>query len=122
MDGFYYASWCKRKGERMQVTIIGTVSASTIPDEVATFTVTKPDGTTEVKTSTIGEDLIATVVFDEEVGTGYTVKGHVDSDGIYAAVDSNILPFDVAEGPEGLLPRTFELKMAEPRTLGVKRV
>jgi hypothetical protein len=81
------------------VTFSGSVSAQAAAGETVTITVTKPDGTKDVFTTTTQADLTFTVTRSYPAGIGYKAVAHIDEDAEYLAADSPEVTFDVAKAP-----------------------
>ena len=80
-----------------EVVFTGSVSAQAQAGETVTLTVTKPDATTDVFTTTTLADLTFTPVSRTYgIAGDYSVVAHVDADARYKATDSEVVPFTIA--------------------------
>jgi len=78
------------------VTFSGSVSAQAQAGETVTLTVTKPDNTTDVFTTTTLADKTFTITRTYDIAGNYSLVVHVDADAQYKAADSAVVPFTVA--------------------------
>lgn len=80
------------------VTMRGSVSAQSAAGETVTWTVTKPDGTTEEVTCQTGEDLKFSVDYTNVPGN-YKTKARIGENDLYGAAESNEVEFTLGKDP-----------------------
>jgi hypothetical protein len=68
--------------------------AKVFAGEVVTITVARPDGTTEVLTTTLDTNNLGVITADELPGVGYSAAAHIDADAVAVAADG-VATFDV---------------------------
>ena len=79
----------------VNVVFSGSVSAQVASGEIVTLTVTKPDSTKDIWTTSTLADKTYTLTKPYPAGN-YSVVVHVDADAEYKAADSASVPFTVA--------------------------
>ena len=82
-----------------KVTFIGSVSAQEKEGEIVTITVTKPDTTTDIVTTTTKADLTFGPVDYENVLGDYKAKARIEADALYQAAESPEVPFSIGKEP-----------------------
>jgi hypothetical protein len=78
------------------VTFSGNVSAQVAAGETVTFTITKPDGTTETITTTTKADKTFSTTKDYTIAGAYSAVAGIASDPTWTAATSPSVPFTIA--------------------------
>jgi len=92
-------AYYKEVSEMGQITFKGSVSKQAVAGELVTITVTKPDTTQAVITTTTKEDLSFEAVYEDVPNLGYKAKARIEEDALYQATESEEVTFTIGKEP-----------------------
>jgi len=90
-----------------KITFVGDVSAQDKEGETVTLTITKPDSSTIILTTTTKADLTFTLEYEDTPADGYKAKARIEEDVLYEAAESSEITFSI-----GKAPRTITIHVA----------